>query len=136
MAGMVRIEERLPTPEEYRELRAAVGWKCPEAPDCARALRGSIAGVCAFDESALVGMARLVGDGAFYWYIVDVVVGPDHQGTGIGKSLVQALERLAAHGNVAGTVNLVASPDVVAFYERLGYELTGSALLAKRVDAV
>jgi GNAT superfamily N-acetyltransferase len=104
---MIQIGERLPTPDEYVSLRLAVGWKVPGLDDCDRALRQTQAAVCAFSEGELIGMARLVGDGAFYWLMVDVVVVPQHQRCGVGSGMVSALESIAARTSVTGVVNLV-----------------------------
>ncbi len=36
-------------------------------------------------------MGRVVGDGAVYFYIQDIVVHPEHQGKGIGENIMSAL---------------------------------------------
>ena len=130
---MIRLERRLPTVSEYIALRSAVGWKTPSAEDCDRALRGTHLAVCAVDGDETVGLGRLVSDGALYWLIVDLIVNPAHQGRGIGSCLVRELENLALRENATGNVNLVAGPDVVAFYKRFGYQVTDSSLMAKRL---
>jgi len=129
---MIEIEQRLPTPTEYQHLRSAVGWNCPEVADCAAALARSIGGVCAVEDGRLVGMGRIVGD-VFYSFIVDVVVHPGHQRTGVGSAIVRSLESVAAHANVTGKVGLVAAVDVVPFYAHLGYEETGSLFMSQNV---
>ena len=91
------------------------------------------AGACAIDVDDVVGMGRLVGDG-FYSFIVDVVVHPAHQGRGIGRRLMVALLGLASDVTLTGKVSLVATPDVVGFYQRLGFEITGSSLLTRSLD--
>ncbi|ROS41429.1 GNAT family N-acetyltransferase [Amycolatopsis thermoflava] len=122
------VEDGLPTVAEYRALRAAVGWPSPDEEVCRAALDGSVHGVVARGGSGLAGMARLVGDGAMYLLIVDVVVHPDHQGAGLGRRMVERLVR------VAGTrrVQLVAAGEVVPFYERLGFTCESSHLMAYR----
>ncbi len=129
---MIEIEQRLPTPIEYRHLRSAVGWNCPDVADCATALERSVGGICAVEDGRLVGMGRIVGD-AFYSFIVDVVVHPGHQRTGVGSAIVRSLEEVAARANVTGRVGLVAAADVVPFYGQLGYQGTGSLFLSQNV---
>jgi len=46
----------------------------------------------------VIGMARVVGDGAMFFYIQDVVVTPAHQGRGVGTLL---LERVMGYFKVA-----------------------------------
>ena len=128
---VIRIEERLPSPSEYTALRSAVGWKVPTLDDCVRALGDTQSGACAVSGDETLGMGRLIGDGRFYWFIVDVVVHPGHQGCGIGTKIVSTLEAIAARDSIAAVVNLVAAPDVAPFYEHIGYEATGSFFMGK-----
>ncbi|GHF13118.1 N-acetyltransferase [Amycolatopsis deserti] len=127
-AGGPAVEDGLPTVTEYRALRAAVGWPSPDDDVCRAALDGSVHGVLARGESGPVGMARLVGDGAMYLLIVDVVVHPDHRGAGLGRRMVERLVQVAG----ARRVQLVAAAEVVPFYQRLGFTCEPSRLMAYR----
>ncbi|NIH77957.1 GNAT family N-acetyltransferase [Amycolatopsis viridis] len=124
----VTVEDGLPTVAEYRDLRAAVGWPSPGPDACRAALENSVHGVLARDRRELAGMARLVGDGVMYLLIVDVVVHPGHQGRGLGRRMVRRLVELAG----ARRVQLVAAPEVVPFYEQLGFVRGTSHLMAYR----
>jgi|GEM_PF-6860124 len=64
----------------------------PEVGECGRALLSSQAGVCGLFDKDLAGMARLVGDGTFYLFIVDVVVDSAYQRRGVGRAMIAALE--------------------------------------------
>ena len=52
-----------------------------------RAIACQLYSISAYDGETLVGIARLVGDGAIYWYIQDIWVLPSHQHQGIGSDL-------------------------------------------------
>jgi GNAT superfamily N-acetyltransferase len=69
----------------------------------------------------VVAMGRLVGDAAMNCFAVDVVVAPAHQGRGVGAAIMNKLEAIAVRETLAERVDLVAAPDVVPFYQRLGY---------------
>jgi GNAT superfamily N-acetyltransferase len=125
------IVVRLPSTDEYLDLRRSVGWKVPDAAEAGPALERSAAGVCAVEHGMVIGMGRVVGDGAFYLFVVDLVVRPEHQRRGLGSRLLNALEAEAARISATGTLALVADPDVAPFYERLGYDPTASLLLTK-----
>ena len=64
-------------------------------------------------------MGRIVGDGAFYFYIQDIVVHPDHQGKGIGKEILNALMKfLESNAPDKAFIGLFASNGKVKFYEK------------------
>jgi GNAT superfamily N-acetyltransferase len=125
------IERRLPSVDEYLELRRSVGWKVPGAVEAERALRQSTATLCAVGDGHLLGLGRLVGDGAFYLFVVDLIVRPEHQHRGVGSLLLAGLEAEAARISSTGTLALVADLDVAPFYERQGYQRATSPLLTK-----
>lgn len=127
----MELVERLPTVQEYVELLRSVGWAAPSAGECDEALAGSLAAVCAVDGGVTVGMGRLVGDGAMYCFAVDVVVDQRHRGRGTGRAIMARLEALAVARRLSTRVDLVAAPDVVPFYRRLGYEPLHSELMRK-----
>lgn len=116
------------TAEEYVALRASVGWGSPDLAKVETALSRSLAIIEERDEAGqLVGLARAVGDG-MYVLLVDVVVHPDHQGSGIGRRLVERMRASYAvdHGN---HVALFAAPDVAPFYESHGWRADAGSYL-------
>ena len=130
-AAEVELVERSPTPDEYVTLRSGVGWPSPSTGECARALRGSLGAVCAVHDGQVIGMGRLVGDGAMYCFVVDVVVDPYHQGRGVGRAINERLESMATVGRFGQRLDLVAAAPVVPFYQRLGYSRLESDLMRK-----
>lgn len=113
---------RVPSVEEYLDLRRAVGWKVPDAALAREALANGVTAACAEADGGLIGMGRLVGDRALYWYLQDLVVRPEWQGGGVGRALVAALEAQALRLCPAGlSIGLVTDDDVKGFYNRLGY---------------
>lgn len=90
-----------------------------------------MASLCAVDDRGIVGTGRVVGDGAFYLFVVDLIVHPEQQHHGIGSRLLAGLEAEATRISATGTLALVADLDVVPFYERQGYQRAASALLTK-----
>jgi ribosomal protein S18 acetylase RimI-like enzyme len=123
MTGTVALEDRLPTADEHRRLAEAVGWgHAFDWPSLPASLAGSTLGVVAVDGAAVVGMARVVGDGVKYFAVQDVVVHPDHQARGIGRALLdRVLDRIAERAPATAFVSLFATQEGDALYRAAGF---------------
>lgn len=119
----VQLYERLPTFDEYCALCVAVGWgqviNFAAAP---QSLANSLYGVVALAGDRPVGMGRLVGDGAIYFYVQDVAVDPLWREQGIGQQILQQLLTYVRHQAVGPVfVGLFATPLAKPLYERQGF---------------
>jgi GNAT superfamily N-acetyltransferase len=101
-------------------LYQAHGWTHAGDPDRLRtAIEASSFSVVALEEERVVGFARAMSDEAFAVYIADILVSPDRQRQGIGRTLAEAIldhypiERF--HHQV-----LVAERGAEGFYRKLG----------------
>jgi ribosomal protein S18 acetylase RimI-like enzyme len=75
--------------------------------------------VCSvFLDDALVGFGRAVSDGQYQAAIYDVVVLPEYQNQGIGKSIMNALLEKLPKG---ATVLIYSAPGKQDFYRKLGF---------------
>ncbi|GHE89089.1 GNAT family N-acetyltransferase [Thalassotalea profundi] len=126
----VFIENSQPALEEFITLRSKVGWGETPKKLAQIALENSLFHVVARDKNRLVGMARIVGDGALFFYIQDLVVDPDYQCNGIGNLLMQNIESYISNAALKGaTIGLLSALGKEAFYSRFGYiKRSGSAL--------
>ena len=87
------------------------------------ALAGSMFGVIAEVDGELAGMGRVIGDGAMYFHVHDVVVAPRHQSAGVGKALMHAvIDRLLETATPDAKISLFAADGAADFYRRLGFE--------------
>ncbi|WP_397334358.1 GNAT family N-acetyltransferase [Paenibacillus glycanilyticus] len=119
------IIERFPTVLEHKTLWEAVGWGNIHIEMSEQSLAGSLHGVVVKSNGEVVGMGRIVGDGAMYFYIQDVAIAPEHQKHGLGKLIVECLldyikER--RHENGLAFVGLFASRGNDKFYEQFGFK--------------
>lgn len=118
----VTLEERPPTADEYRKLRAAAGWGEINTRAMSAGLRNSLYAVCAVCDEQVVGCGRVVGDGGIYFYVQDVIVIADYRGRGIGErimeSVIKYLDFRAEHNAFVG---LMATDGAAGFYERFGF---------------
>lgn len=107
---------------DYQRLREGVGWSdvLPQAAE--RGLKNSLYSVCALHKDKIIGYGRVIGDGALYFDLVDIIVLPEYQGKGIGKAIVERLmsyiDSNACQGTLAG---LMAAKGVAGFYEKFGF---------------
>ncbi len=105
--------------------RAPLGTRKPDK--LRRASENSYAVCTAWQGDALVGFGRAISDGEYQSAIYDVVILPEVQGQGIGRTIMQALlDRLPDRT----TVLIYAVPGKEGFYEKLDFGLlkTGMAL--------
>ena len=96
-----------------------------KADDLKRVYSNSMFKCFVFKGSQLVGVGRALADGIDCSYICDVAVHPEHQRTGIGKSIVKKLTRLSeSHKKII----LYANPGKEGFYKKLGFKRMTTAM--------
>ena len=119
-----KFENNIPTLKEYKYLCESVGWTNYMNFDVAdTSLRNSIHCITVKDNEQIVGMGRIVGDGAIYFYIQDIVVHPDYQKNGIGNEIMTILiEYLNKNAPDKAFVGLFASEGKEPFYEKYNFK--------------
>ncbi|WP_449536444.1 GNAT family N-acetyltransferase [Ferdinandcohnia sp. Marseille-Q9671] len=118
------FNHNIPTLEEYKFLCDAVGWTAFMNFDVAEtSLRNSIHCITVYNNEHIVGMGRIVGDGAIYFYIQDIMVHPGHQKKGIGKDIMNRLvDYLNRNAPDKAFVGLFASKGTESFYESYDFK--------------
>jgi len=135
--GDYELVERMPTPDEHRELAIAVGWDDHfDWSTMPASLAASLHGVVAVSRTGeTVAMGRLVGDGIHYFYVQDVVVHPDHESAGLGSRVVKLLlEWVSNRASAQAFVGLFASNEAVSLYREHGFETTGMTGMHRTVE--
>lgn len=113
--GIKLIENEI-TIEEYLSIRKAVNWKQLSDEQASLALNNSLYTVGAYDtcnskddclndlsvKRKLIGMGRIVGDGAVICYVQDLIVLPEYQKRGVGSRILRSLTSF---------VNSIKQPD-------------------------
>ncbi len=101
-------------------LYRAHGWTHAGDPDRLRtAIECSSFAVVALEEERVVGFARAMSDEAFAVYIADILVSPDRQRQGIGRTMTEAILEHYPMDRFHHQV-LVAERGAEGFYRRLG----------------
>lgn len=89
---MIKLVKNDITVEEYLYIRKCVNWKLLAQKQAELAIEKSLYIVKAVDDSGnVIGMGRIVGDGAVVCYIQDLVVMPEYQGKGVGSMIINNL---------------------------------------------
>jgi GNAT superfamily N-acetyltransferase len=102
------------------ELYRAHGWTHARDPDRLRtAIECSSFAVVALEDERVVGFARAMSDEAFAVYIADILVAPDRQRQGIGRTMTEAILEHYPMDRFHHQV-LVAERGAEGFYRRLG----------------
>ena len=120
----VEFRENSMTVEEYLMLRQRVGWRELSQEQAQKALDNSLYVLSAWLDGELVGMSRLVGDGAVICYIQDLIVVPGLQRGGIGTKLVQRLIEVTKSMGFPGTrmmLDLMCAKGREEFYIKNGF---------------
>lgn len=124
------IKLESPSIEEFLNLRNKIGWGELDFNMAKTSLTNSLFHVIIRDKSKLIGMGRIVGDGAMYFYIQDVIVEPNHQNSGVGSALMEQIENyLSVAAKKGATIGLLAAKGKEEFYTRYNYVLRPNELL-------
>lgn len=116
------LQHALPKAEAFKALRDSAGWGDISMTQARQVLGKTRLGVTVYDGEMAIGMARAIGDGVLNLYIQDVVVAPDYQGKGVGKTLISALisdMRISIAENC--TVGLLAAAGQEQFYSSFSF---------------
>lgn len=121
---MIEIIENRITLQEYLGIREAVSWKRLSKEQALKALDNSLYTVGAYEGERLVGMGRIVGDGAVICYVQDLIVIPEYQKQGVGskvlRSLISFVDTLK-QDNTEMMLCLMCAKGREQFYEKHGF---------------
>ncbi|GAB3562483.1 GNAT family N-acetyltransferase [Spelaeicoccus albus] len=127
-----------PSIRDYLRLRQEAGLSPKTEEQAAAGLAGAWANCHAIhDNGEVVGMGRLLGDGGWYFHVIDMAVLPQHQRRGVGAAVLTALlDRIRQQAPPGAYVNLLADPPGRRLYERHGFRETapGSVGMAMRLE--
>lgn len=125
---------------DYLRLRDAAGLSPKTVEQAAAALPGGWTACQVVEEQhgKTVGMGRLLGDGGWYFHVIDMAVLPEHQRRGLGDVILGALlAQIRTNVPPGAYVNLLADPPGRKLYQRHGFKETapGSVGMALQLDA-
>jgi GNAT superfamily N-acetyltransferase len=112
--------------EQVSELLAKVDWPARQQSKLETALQNSymlatLVSHLPQESPALIGMARVVSDGAFNAQLWDVIVDPSFQGVGLGRQLVSEVVQSLLKEDICNIVTF-AEKSGTKFYQKLGFQ--------------
>ncbi len=120
----MEIKENVINISEFNFLYDNVGWGRYEDRVSQSALENSLYSVSVYDNGQIIGYGRLIGDGAAFVYIHDIMVRTDYQGKKVGSKIMSLLlDKVSQYRefNPGIRVYLGASLGKESFYERFGF---------------
>jgi len=85
--------------------------------------------ITAWIGEQMIGVARALTDYSYCCYLSDLAVDADYQKLGIGRKLVEIVREKI--GDECSLV-LIAAPNAVDYYPKIGFEKSDKAFLIKR----
>ena len=111
------------TPEEYTELRKAVGFHEIPVEEAAEGLKHSHV-VCVRDKEKAVAVGRVLWDHGYAVLLTDVIVDPEYQRQGLGRLVVETCIQHVKEQLKPGykiMISLLAANGKEGFYKKLGF---------------
>lgn len=120
----VKVELNGPIREqEVIALYRSNQWSSADKPEqLMSALRGSHTLVTARVGGKLIGLGNAISDGSLVVYYPHLLVHPDHQGKGVGRKIVEVMQRV--YGGFHQQM-LTADGKAIEFYKTVGFERAG-----------
>ncbi|OZJ02145.1 hypothetical protein BZG36_05230 [Bifiguratus adelaidae] len=121
------LKEGPPSVNDYLALRSIPG-PSPKTETQARACLNGAWFACHVvheETGTAVAMGRVIGDGGWYFHIIDMAVLPEHQRRGLGSVILTTLTgRIRRDAPPGAYINLLADPPGRSLYERHGFTET------------
>lgn len=131
IADQVVLQNDVLQPQDFVRLRVLTGFVDIPIEHAKRALDGGLINVSAKYGDRLIGMGRMVGDGAMYWYLQEIIVLPEYQKQGVGTKIVNHLVDYAVSHSTTGkftTIGGVSAKGKEEFYRKLGFEVISNGI--------
>lgn len=122
---IMHITEEVPQLKEYIDLRFDAGLPEVEESIAETALNRSLLSVLVRDgNDRLIGMGRVIGDGALYSQLVDVMAAASYRDQGLEETIVsELLARLKKIAPSGAEVTVITDVPGIKLYQHAGFKL-------------
>ena len=134
MQTIVYAQDRAITPQQLADVftRSGIVRPVDDLPRLEKMLQHGNLLVTAWDGVRLVGVARALSDFSFCCYLSDLAVDLAYQNKGIGQALIEQVRSAIGRDSM---LLLLAAPDAMAYYPKVGFEAVGNGWIIKRPSA-
>jgi len=115
------------TNDELNALFAAA-WEGHTPTDFISILSRSLAFVCAYHSTRLIGFVNLAWDGGIHAFVLDTTVHSDYRRRGIGREIARQA-RAVAKERAIEWLHVDFEPHLQAFYNACGFKPTTAGLI-------
>ncbi|GIP05163.1 N-acetyltransferase [Paenibacillus lautus] len=121
----MHITEEVPQLKEYIDLRFDAGLPEVEESIAETALNRSLLSVLVRDgNDRLIGMGRVIGDGALYFQLVDVMAAASYRDQGLEETIVsELLARLKKIAPSGAEVTVITDVPGIKLCQHAGFKL-------------
>jgi len=119
----MNIQYSPPSAMEYISLRLKTKMGTKDLSKAEIALKNSLFVVSIYENDKLIGFGRIVGDEGITYVVSDIMVDPDYQGKGIGKTIMKEIDcYLEENTDEYAHVCLIANKPADKLYSQFGFE--------------
>nr|WP_299338566.1 GNAT family N-acetyltransferase [Allomuricauda sp.] len=118
----LRIEKRSPTRDEYKSLMNPSDWHTIENQFAKNAFGKEVYSIVVLDGPNVIGIGRVVGDGAIYFNIQDMIVHPSYKNKNVGQLIMDHIEGyFETIGSRHAYIGSMATNGTKELYEKYGF---------------
>ncbi len=120
------IQENNLTVQQFEYLYKSTGWPLFSSSQVRQSLKNDVYHISAWIENEIVGMGRLLGDMAMYWYIQNLIVLPEYQSIGVGTTIMNYLLTFVRNNSLSNSqvvIGLMCSEHTASFYQKFSFDI-------------
>lgn len=118
------VKENINNVCEFNFLYDNVEWGSYDKEVARIALKNTLYSVSVYEDNQIIGYGRIIGDGAIFFYIHDIMVRKDYQGKKVGTLIMNKLvDKIKEYKKInnGARIYLGASKNKEKFYEKFGF---------------
>jgi GNAT superfamily N-acetyltransferase len=116
------INKRTPRAKDYCKLRISSGMGPKKEESAKVALENSLYIVSLWEEDILIGLGRIIGDGAISYTVTDIMVDKKYQGRGYGLTIMEHIDEYFERNiDEDAYIMLIANKPANKLYEKFNF---------------